>query len=108
MALKEETTMTYDEIIGGCAIAPLTANITISAAAAKVAKGAVLTAEGAVADGSAVAKYVLAADIAQGDTVATVYTAGQFNREKLTVAAGTVEVHEEQLRAVGIYLTSLK
>ena len=68
-----------------------------------------MTSTGALVGASDTAAYVLAADIAVGDTVATVFTRGQFNREALAVAEGTtVAAHEEELRKVGIYLTSLK
>ena len=59
-----------------------------------------------------IAKAVLAKDVHQdgsGDLVVPVYIAGMFNREKLIVPAeDTAEVHEEELRDVGIYLTSVK
>lgn len=106
---ETQTGVSYDELIGGTAIAALNANISISEASTAVAKGAILTSAGAVVAKGAEAFYVLAADIAVGDTVATVFTRGQFNREALSVADGdTVDAHEEQLRKVGIYLTSLK
>ena len=56
---------------------------------------------------------MLAQDVTVGNTddvVATVYTRGIFNREKLIVKAGADNAtkHEEELRKVGIYLTSVK
>lgn len=106
----------YDELIGGTAITPMTANVTITAADTEIIKrGTVLQeADGkytaAAADSEAVA--IVAEDIvpaAAGDLIGTVYTRGLFNAEKLIVADGdTVEAHEAQLRKVGIYLTSIK
>lgn len=116
--------VTYDEIIGGTAVAVMTANVTIASlsAAASYKRGTLLgvvTASGkyAVVDSAAttgeqVASVVLAQDIEVGteDVVATVYTRGIFNREKLIVKAeaDNASSHEEELRKVGIYLTSVK
>ncbi len=116
--------VTYDEIIGGTAVAVMTANVTIASlsAAASYKRGTLLgvvTASGkyAVVDSAAttgeqVASVVLAQDIEVGteDVVATVYTRGIFNREKLIVKADadSASAHEEELRKVGIYLTSVK
>ena len=49
-------------------------------------------------------------DLTGADVVVTVYISGQFNREKLIVAqtADNATAHEEELRAVNIYLTSVK
>lgn len=105
----------YDELIGGTAVTPLTANVTLTAAGAGVIKRGTLLAAAsgkytAVA-ASGIAVAVLAADVlaeAAGDVVATVYVRGIFNREKLVVAEGdTADVHEDELRKIGIYMTSL-
>lgn len=116
--------VTYDEIIGGTAVAVMTANVTIAklSAAATYKRGTLLgvvTASGkyaivdsAASTGEKVASVVLAKDIEVGtdDVVATVYTRGIFNREKLIVKAesDSASAHEEELRKVGIYLTSVK
>lgn len=117
--------VTYDELFGGTAVAALTANVTIAklSAAASYKRGTLLgvvTASGkyAIVDSTAttgeqVASVVLAGDVEVGtadDVVATVYTRGIFNREKLTVkaAADSASAHEGELRKVGIYLTSVK
>ncbi len=117
--------VTYDELFGGTAVAALTANVTIAklSAAASYKRGTLLgvvTASGkyaivdsAATTGEQVASVVLASDVEVGtadDVVATVYTRGIFNREKLTVkaAADSASAHEEELRKVGIYLTSVK
>lgn len=106
---ENQNGVSYDELIGGTAVAALNANISITAAAAPVARGTLLTSAGVKVAKAGEASYILAADIKTGDQVATVFTRGQFNREALIVAEGdTVEAHEEQLRKVGIYLTSLK
>jgi hypothetical protein len=117
--------VTYDELIGGTAVAVMTANVTIAklSAAATYKRGTLLgvvTASGkyaivdsAATTGEKVASVVLAKDIEVGtsdDVVATVYTCGIFNREKLIVKAesDSASAHEEELRKVGIYLTSVK
>ncbi len=117
--------VTYDELIGGTAVAVMTANVTIAklSAAASYKRGTLLgvvTASGkyaivdsAASTGEKVASVVLAKDIEVGtadDVVATVYTRGIFNREKLIVKAesDSASAHEEELRKVGIYLTSVK
>lgn len=116
--------VTYDEFFGGTAVAAMTANVTIAAlsAAASYKRGTLLgvvTASGkyaivdsAATTGEEVASVVLAKDIEVGtdDVVATVYTRGIFNREKLVVKAesDSASAHEQELRKVGIYLTSVK
>lgn len=116
--------VTYDELFGGTAVAAMTANVTIAAlsAAASYKRGTLLgvvTASGkyaivdsAATTGEEVASVVLAKNIEVGtaDVVATVYTRGIFNREKLVVKAesDSASAHEQELRKVGIYLTSVK
>lgn len=117
--------VTYDELFGGTAVGALTANVTIAklSAAATYKRGTLLgvvTASGkyaivdsAATTGEKVASVVLARDLTVGvenDVTATVYTRGIFNREKLIVkdAGDNATKHEEELRKVGIYLTSLK
>lgn len=117
--------VTYDELFGGTAVTALTANVTVAqlSAAATYKRGTLLgvvTTSGkyAIVDseastGEKVASVVLARDLTVGtdnDVTATVYTRGIFNREKLLVKADgdNAGKHEEELRKVGIYLTSVK
>jgi hypothetical protein len=61
------------------------------------------------ADGSEVAKFVLAdtIDTTTEDVVAQCYSSGQFNKDALTFAAdNTVADHEDNLRIYGIFLKS--
>lgn len=108
MAIRvTETGVTFEELIGGHEVTALNKNISIAGGTALV-RGSILTATGTLVAKGETASYVLAEDIAAADTVATVYSSGIFNREKLTVADGdTVDSHEAELRDVNIYLTSL-
>ena len=116
--------VTYDELIIGTAITPMTANVTIAKldAEAVLKRGTLLgvvTASGkyaivdsTVSTGEQVADAVLAHDVAVGttdDVVATVYTRGLFNVSKLIVkqAEDNAAKHEAELRKVGIYLTDV-
>ena len=104
-------------------MAALTKNITLKGLETekKLKRGAVL----AVSEGKyqivdvasqtsalKVANAVLAEDVVVGssDVIATVYISGIFNAEEMSVGAGSdsVQAHEEELRAVGIYLTHLQ
>lgn len=117
----------YDELIGGTAVPVITKNVTLKGVTAKYARGTVLSLVGGkyeICDTTgtgdsgtdpnpakaASAILAQAVKLTGTDAVATVYTAGMFNREKLVVknADDTIEAHEEELRAVGIYLTSIK
>lgn len=117
----------YDELIGGTAVPVITKNVTLKGVTAEYARGTVLSlvsgkyeicdTTGTGDDGTdpnpakaASAILAQAVKLTGTDTVATVYTAGMFNREKLVVknSSDTIEAHEEELRAVGIYLTSVK
>lgn len=117
--------VTYDELIGSTAVTALTANVIVAklSTAATYKRGALLgvvTASGKytivdskASTGEQVASVVLAQDVAVGtgnDVTATVYTRGIFNREKLLVkdSDDNATKHEEELRKVGIYLTSVK
>ena len=116
---------TYDELFGGTAVAALTANVTIAKLEAEAvfkrgtllgvvtASGKYSIVDSEASTGEQVASVILAQDTAVGtdaDVVATVYTRGIFNREKLLVKVGSDNAikHEEELRKVGIYLTSVK
>lgn len=123
MAYVTSEKSNVDQLIGGTAVAALTKNITLKGLAAEKAlkRGAVL----AVSEGKyqivdaesatpalKVANTVLAEDIVvgTGDVVATVYISGIFNAEEMSVGAesDSAQAHEEELRAVGIYLTHLQ
>lgn len=123
MAYVTSEKSNVDQLIGGTAVAALTKNITLKGLSAEKAlkRGAVL----AVSEGKyqivdtasatpalKVANAVLAEDVVVGigDVVATVYISGIFNAEEMTVGAesDSAQAHEEELRAVGIYLTHLQ
>ncbi len=123
MAYVTSEKSNVDQLIGGTAVAALTKNITLKGLEAEktLKRGAVLAvSEGkyqivdAASQTSAlkVANAVLAEDVVVGtsDVVATVYISGIFNAEEMTVGSGSdsVQAHEEELRAVGIYLTHLQ
>jgi len=118
------TGVTYDELIGGTAITPMTANVTVAKLATETVLkrgtllGVVTTSgkyaivDSTVSTGEQVASVVLARDVVvgtAGDVVATVYTRGLFNRSKLIVkqSADNATKHEAELRGVGIYLTDV-
>lgn len=117
--------VSYDELFGGTAVSALTANVTVAKLSAEAtykrgtllgivtASGKYAIVDSAATTGEKVASVVLARDLIVGtenDVIATVYTRGIFNREKLLVKAAddTATKHEEKLRKVGIYLTSVK
>lgn len=123
MAYVTSEKSNVDQLIGGTAVAALTKNITLKGLAAEKAlkRGAVLAvSEGKyqIVDAASatpalkVANAVLAEDVVVGigDVVATVYIRGIFNAEEMSVGAesDSVQAHEEELRAVGIYLTHLQ
>ena len=106
--------VSYDELFAGTEVAVLTKNVTV-ASGGNIKRGTILSVNASgkaeVTASGKTALYVAAEDVdaSAADTVGTVYTAGYFNREKLIVAAGdTVDAHEEELRSVGIRLSSLK
>ena len=123
MAYVTSEKSNVDQLIGGTAVAALTKNITLKGLSAekKLKRGAVLAvSEGKyqIVDAASatpalkVANAVLAEDVIVGtsDVVATVYISGIFNAEEMSVGAesDSVQAHEEELRAVGIYLTHLQ
>lgn len=123
MAYVTSEKSNVDQLIGGTAVAALTKNITLKGLSAEKAlkRGAVLAvSEGKyqIVDAASatpalkVANAVLAEDVVVGtvDVVATVYIRGIFNAEEMSVGAesDSVQAHEEELRAVGIYLTHLQ
>lgn len=118
------TGVTYDELIGGTTITPMTANVTIAKLTDETvlkrgtllgvvtASGKYAIVDSTVSTGEQVASVVLARDVVVGtadDVVATVYTRGLFNRAKLIVkqSADNATKHEAELRGVGIYLTDV-
>ena len=123
MAYVTSEKSNVDQLIGGTAVAALTKNITLKGLETekKLKRGAVLAvSEGKyqIVDAASatpalkVANAVLAEDVVVGssDVIATVYISGIFNAEEMSVGAGSdsVQAHEEELRAVGIYLTHLQ
>lgn len=123
MAYVTSEKSNVDQLIGGTAVAALTKNITLKGLAAEKAlkRGAVLAvSEGKyqIVDAASatpalkVANAVLSEDVVvgTGDVVATVYIRGIFNAEEMSVGSesDSVQAHEEELRAVGIYLTHLQ
>lgn len=123
MAYVTSEKSNVDQLIGGTAVAALTKNITLKGLDAEKAlkRGAVLAVSGGkyqIVDAASatpalkVANTVLAEDVVvgTGDVVATVYISGIFNAEEMSVGAesDSVQAHEEELRAVGIYLTHLQ
>ena len=103
--------MKEDHLLAGPEVTSLLKNVEITAGTA-MKRGALLS----FADGKAaacakggVAAYILAEDVDEAATVATVYSQGYFHREALVAADGdTVDAHEEELRGVNIILTSVK
>lgn len=123
MAYVTSEKSNVNQLIGGTAVAALTKNITLKGMDAEKAlkRGAVLAVSGGkyqIVDAASatpalkVANAVLAEDVvvSTGDVVATVYISGIFNAEEMSVGAesDSVQAHEEELRAVGIYLTHLQ
>lgn len=133
--LETVTGVVYDELFAGPEKEVMTKNVTFKSGT-KVKRGALLSidagtgkviatpaaiaaveadvennieAQDAVPAGVAV--YIAKEDVdaSAADAVGTVYTSGYFNREKLIATTGdTVNGHEEELRDVGIMLSSLK
>ena len=112
--------VTFDGLFAGPEKEVFTKNVTVKSGE-NVKRGALLSLDAngkAIAtpaasgdDPAGVAVFVAAEDInaATADKVGTVFTSGYFNREALIAATGdTVGAHEEELRSVGIYLSSEK
>lgn len=104
--------VTFEGLIAGPEIPLMTKNVTL-ATGQKVTRGTLLTLDDTAGTYSATASGGKASAIAAEDfeateasAVATVYTSGYFNRDALTVAEGDdVTKHEEELRALNIYLS---
>lgn len=111
MALREKVNMEQNGLLAGPEIVHLIKNVAIAAGTA-MKKGTLLTTTSGTAAATAkagVADCILAEDVDEKATVATVYVSGRFHRGMLIAASGdTVDAHEEELRGKGIYLTALK
>lgn len=111
MALREQETMEFNGLLAGPGVDYLTKNVAIAKGTA-LKKGTLMTVTEGTAAATAkggVADSILAQDADEKATVATVYIAGRFHREKVIAASGdTVAAHEEELRGKGIYMTALK
>ncbi|MDI3534818.1 MAG: hypothetical protein PWQ82_1183 [Thermosediminibacterales bacterium] len=106
-----------DKLIAGHEIPLLTTGVLLASGQGVLERGSVIeivTADGkgklcdsAAADGSQVAKYILAEDVdtTGGDVMAVCYKSGVFNRNALIFGGtDTADVHEDELRDVNIYL----
>lgn len=111
MALREKENMELNGLLAGPEVVHLTKNVKIAAGTA-MKKGTLLTTTDGTATAtikSGVADSILAQDVDDKATMATVYISGRFHREMLIAAADdTVAAHEEELRGKGIYFTALK
>lgn len=117
MSLSKLVTVTkYDELVGGTYPPLLTANVTFAGATETLLRGTLVAknADGkyvAVDSTQTVGVGVLAQDlIIDGeDTVGTIYTSGMFNRNRLILKeeSDDINVHEDELRMMNIYLTKI-
>ena len=126
MAMVESTVgVVYDELIGSSKIPLITKNVEFAQASdEKILKRGTLLAvnesgEYVEADSTSetasikVAVAILKNDVVLSTTdkvVGTIYTSGMFNREAtiVTQESDNIDNHEEELRDVGIYITSIK
>lgn len=126
MAMVESTVgVVYDELIGSSKIPLITKNVEFAQASdEKILKRGTLLAvnesgEYVEADSTSetasikVAVAILKNDVVLSTTdkvVGTIYTSGMFNREATILAqeSDNIDNHEEELRDVGIYITSIK
>ena len=119
--IKETPVRNFDGLIGGADPAPLEKILTLASGQGVLKRGTLLgvvttsgnakVADSASTDGSEVAKYILAEDVDTTDaaTNAPAYMAGMFNREYLIFGGSDTDAtQEENLRDVGIFLTSEK
>ena len=111
MELRTVETNEHISLLAGPEVKALTKNVTIVAAADAIEAGTLMstaTSPATVTAKAGAADAVLANAVAKGDTVATVYITGRFNRAALKAADGdTVDAHEEELRKLGIFLTTV-
>lgn len=126
MAMVESTVgVVYDELIGSSKIPLITKKVEFAQASdEKILKRGTLLAvnesgEYVEADSTSetasikVAVAILKNDVVLSTTdkvVGTIYTSGMFNREATILAqeSDNIDNHEEELRDVGIYITSIK
>lgn len=126
MAMVESVAgVVYDELIGSSKIPLITKNVEFAQASdEKILKRGTLLAvnesgEYVEADSTSetasikVAVAILKNDVVLSTTdkvVGTIYTSGMFNREATILAqeSDNIDNHEEELRDVGIYITSIK
>ena len=126
MAMVESTVgVVYDELIGSSKIPLITKNVEFAQASdEKILKRGTLLAvnesgEYVEADSTSetasrkVAVAIVKNDVVLSTTdkvVGTIYTSGMFNREATILAqeSDNIDNHEEELRDVGIYITSIK
>ncbi|WP_276789928.1 head decoration protein [Veillonella magna] len=103
----------YDILLGGPETPVLTQNVMI-ASGENLKRGALMKKDtdkySQVGTGDeAVAVLADDVDATSKDTMATVYIQGRFHREGLSVKSGdTVAAHEDELRKLGMYVTSIK
>lgn len=126
MAMVESTVgVVYDELIGSSKIPLITKNVEFAQASdEKILKRGTLLAvnesgeyveEDSTSETASikVAVAILKNDVVLSTTdkvVGTIYTSGMFNREATILAqeSDNIDNHEEELRDVGIYITSIK
>lgn len=126
MAMVESTVgVVYDELIGSSKIPLIIKNVEFAQASEEktLKKGTLLavneSGEYVEVDSTSetasikVAVAILKNDVVLSTTdkvVGTIYTSGMFNREAIILAqeSDNIDNHEEELRDVGIYVTSLK
>lgn len=112
MAIYESELIATDKLAGGPEVHVLTANYPVTAGTAM--KRGTLVSFGEDGKAAATAKAGVAAAIVANDidakaTMVTCYTAGRFNANALIAASDdTVAAHAEELKKVGIYLTTSK
>lgn len=128
-SLETMTGVAYEGLFAGSEKEVFTKNVTIKSGE-NIKRGALLSIDSGTgkviatpaaveadaennidASPAGVAVYVAAEDVnaSAADAVGTVFTSGYFNREALIAKTGdTVGGHEEELRSVGIYLSSEK
>ena len=112
MAIYESEMIATDKLAGGPEVHVLTANYPVAAGTA-LKRGTLVTigddGKAAATIKTGVASAIVANDIDAKATVVTCYTSGRFNANALIVASGdTVDAHAEELKKVGIYLTTSK
>lgn len=123
--IRQEPGASYDELIGGHTIKLSTKVVTIAPGGGALKRGTLLgcvikaddpekgmfkIVDATKIDGTQYADCVLSRDVESGETAvnAEVYRSGEFNRQKLIVAAGdTADAHEAELRKNNILMTAL-